>query len=119
MTEGFYHLQAFLKSSFIPLSTKNFYYAQNPFKICHESLPEVNFTNVSRAAFTGADLISAKRQSSHQCLFVLLGSASLKAAHKTLVKSTPGGDLSVAKRSGCFYALQHLNAIVLQCICLL
>jgi len=32
---------------------------------------------------------SAKRQSSHQCLSVLLGSARIKAACKTLVKSTP------------------------------
>jgi len=30
----------------------------------------------------------AKKQASHQFLFVLLGSSSAKAAHKTLVKST-------------------------------
>jgi len=35
-----------------------------------------------------ADPKSAKRQSSHQCLFALLGSAGVKAAGKTLVKST-------------------------------
>jgi len=40
-------------------------------------------------AFTGADPQSAKRQSSHQCHFVLLGYASVKAALKMLVKSTP------------------------------
>ncbi len=33
---------------------------------------------------------SAKRQSSHQYLFALLGSVCVKAAHRTLVKSTPG-----------------------------
>jgi len=32
---------------------------------------------------------SAKRQSSHQCIFVLLGSSQVKAACKMLVKSTP------------------------------
>jgi len=31
-----------------------------------------------------------KIQSSHQCLFALLGSADANAAHKTLVKLTPG-----------------------------
>jgi len=42
---------------------------------------EVNFTNIFAAVFIRADLKSAKRQSSHQCLFALLGSA----ARKTLV----------------------------------
>jgi len=37
-----------------------------------------------------ADPISAKRQSSYQCLFALVGSACLKAACKMLVKSTRG-----------------------------
>ncbi len=32
---------------------------------------------------------SAKIQSSHHCLFALLGSECAKAAHKMLVKSTP------------------------------
>jgi len=32
---------------------------------------------------------SAKRKSSHQCLFVLLGSLRIKASSKTLVKLTP------------------------------
>ncbi len=40
-------------------------------------------------AFTFKDSKSTKRHSSHQCLFVLLGSACIKAAHKTLVKLTP------------------------------
>jgi len=41
-------------------------------------------------AFTHADPKSAKRQSSYQCLFALLGSASTKVAHKMLVELTPG-----------------------------
>ncbi len=32
---------------------------------------------------------SEKRQSSYQCLFLLLGSASAKAARKTLMRLTP------------------------------
>jgi len=55
----------------------------------------VNFTNVSRAAFTSADPKSEKKQSSHQCLFVLTRSAGAKAALKTLVKSTPNGVLKM------------------------
>jgi len=39
--------------------------------------------------FTCADPKSAKRRSSHKCLFALLGFACAKAAHKMLVKSTP------------------------------
>jgi len=40
-------------------------------------------------AFTFEDPKSAKRQSRHQCLFVLLGSAQVKADCKMLLKSTP------------------------------
>jgi len=43
-----------------------------------------------RTTFTFADTKSAKIQSSHQCLFALLGSARVKAPRKTLVKSTLG-----------------------------
>jgi len=39
--------------------------------------------------FMCADPKSAKIQSSYKCLFVLLGSASIKAAHITLVNLTP------------------------------
>jgi hypothetical protein len=53
----------------------------------------VNFTNILPAAFGCADPKSAKRLSSHQCLFALLGSAHAKAARKTLVKLTPGSVL--------------------------
>ncbi len=42
-----------------------------------------------RKAFTLADPKSPKRHSSQQLMCVLLGSASVKAVHKTLVKSTP------------------------------
>ncbi len=41
------------------------------------------------STYLPADHKSAKRHSSHQCLFTLLGPACAKAAHKTLVKSTP------------------------------
>ncbi len=48
----------------------------------------VNITNVSRPAFACADINCAKRQSSHQCLFSLLGSLRAKAALKMLVNLT-------------------------------
>jgi len=41
------------------------------------------------AAFIRADAKSTKTQSSHLCLFALLGSLFAKGADKTLVKSTP------------------------------
>jgi len=41
-------------------------------------------------AFMRNDPKSAKRQSSHHCLFVHLGSVRVKATPKTLVKLTPG-----------------------------
>ncbi len=42
-----------------------------------------------QAAFMRAHLKIEKRQSSQQCIFVLLESSLIKAAHKMLVKSTP------------------------------
>ncbi len=39
--------------------------------------------------FKRPDPKSEKRQSSHQCLFALLGSALVKAVRKMLMKSTP------------------------------
>jgi len=42
------------------------------------------------AAFMIEDPKSSKRQSSYQCLFALLGSASAKDASKMLMISTPG-----------------------------
>jgi len=50
----------------------------------------VNSTVCLHVVFMCADPKSEKKQSRHQCLFALLGSACSKAAHKTLVKSTLG-----------------------------
>jgi len=50
----------------------------------------VNFTNILRAAFL---LISFRQKNTHklcQVFFELLGSASAKAAHRILLKLTPG-----------------------------
>jgi len=43
-----------------------------------------------RKAFMCPDPKRTKRQSSHQCLFALLGSASIKAACKMLMKLAQG-----------------------------
>jgi len=52
--------------------------------------PGVNFTSFLRAAFTLRDPESAKKiQLSHQYLFLLSGSASIKAGHRTLMKLSP------------------------------
>jgi hypothetical protein len=73
--------------------TVNLFCAFAYFGICaHKSCElniEVNFTSILQAVFTGEGPKSQKRQSSHQCVFALLGSARIKAARKTLVKSTP------------------------------
>jgi len=53
--------------------------------------PGDDFTNILRSAFTRATFTIPKVQkiqSSHQCLFALLGSALVKAEHKMLVKMT-------------------------------
>ena len=55
-----------------------------------KSTPGVNFTNVLRAAFTPADPESGKKLLDLTVFFALLGSAGAKAAHRTLMKSTPG-----------------------------
>jgi len=52
-------------------------------------IPGVNFINVLWAAFTCAYPKSIRIQSNPQYLFVLLGSTCSKAAHRTLMKSTP------------------------------
>ncbi len=52
--------------------------------------PGVDFINVQRTAFTLVDPESAKIQFSHQYLFMLLGSTSVKAVSRTLMKLTPG-----------------------------
>ena len=50
----------------------------------------VNFTNILCAAFTCADLKSAKRQSTKAALCALLGSACIKAVHKLVDEIDPG-----------------------------
>jgi hypothetical protein len=49
----------------------------------------VNFNNVLRAAFTNADPKSVAILLSCQYLFTLLGSESIKATRRTLMKLTP------------------------------
>ena len=49
-----------------------------------------NFINVLQAAFTCTDPISAKKTVKSSSFFALSGSASVKAAHRTLMKLTPG-----------------------------
>jgi len=52
--------------------------------------PFVNFINVLCTAFTFADPKSVKKsQLSHKYLFTLLGSASIKAVCRTLMKLSP------------------------------
>ncbi len=51
--------------------------------------PGVNFSNILQAAFTHADLKSAKKTVKLSVsLFALLGSALVKAARRTLIKLT-------------------------------
>ena len=62
-----------------------------PSPLLHFNFPSgVNFTNVLWAAFTCADPKSAKKLLNLTVFFALLGSARVKAAHRTLVKLTPG-----------------------------
>jgi len=59
--------------------------------------PGINICNILQAAFMQEDREDPKiekRRSSHRCLFALLGSACVKAASKTLVKLTPGLNLT-------------------------
>jgi len=58
-------------------------------KMLMKLTPWVNFTNIIHAASMHADPKSTKKQSSHQCLFSLLGSARKKSAQKMLMKLTP------------------------------
>ncbi len=50
----------------------------------------VNFSNVLRTAFTLADPKSAKKTVKLSVFFALSGSARVKAAHRMLMKLTPG-----------------------------
>ncbi len=52
----------------------------------------VNFTIVLRTAFALVDPERVRTQSSCQYLFTLLGSTMVKALHRMLMKSTPGGN---------------------------
>jgi len=51
--------------------------------------PGLNFINVLREAFTCADPKSIKK-TVKLSIFMLLGSTSVKAVHKTLMKLNPG-----------------------------
>jgi len=59
--------------------------------------PGVNYINVQSTAFTPVDPESAKIQLSHQYLFTLSGSTSVKAVHRMLMKLTPGHLLNARK----------------------
>jgi len=52
--------------------------------------PDVNFTNILWEDFKPEDPKSVNIQSSRLYLFALLGSDSINAAHKMLIKLTPG-----------------------------
>ncbi len=52
--------------------------------------PGLNFINVLCTAFTPADPKSIKDTNDLTVFFMLLGSTCTKAAHRTLVKLTPG-----------------------------
>jgi len=56
----------------------------------HVFLPGVDFTNILHKASALTDPKSAKNTVKLSVFFVLLGSVCLKAAHKTLIKLTPG-----------------------------
>ncbi len=58
-------------------------------------LPGVTFINVLPTAFALVDPESVRTQSSRQYHFTLLGSTSVKAVRRTLMKSTP--DLGVLR----------------------
>ncbi len=60
-----------------------------------KSIPGLNFINVLRAAFMLADLKRAKETVKLSAFFLaVLGSAGVKAAYRTLMKSKPGGNFT-------------------------
>jgi len=65
-----------------------------------KSHPGINFTNILHEACTSIDPKSEKKDWQLDCIFVLLGSAHVKALRKMLVKSTPDAD------SECCYLLK-------------
>jgi len=103
----FSNLSRFLSASRIARNNKKFWkklkkdWDKNHFQTCLSNFrkvhwrPGVNFTNVLRTAFTPVAPQSVRIQSSYQYLFRLLGSTSVKAVHKTLVKLSPGWGLEV------------------------
>jgi len=66
--------------------------------------PGANFINVLQAAFAQEDSKCAKRHSSHQCLFLILGPTSIKAVHKIRMKLTPE-----AEPIKLFYLIAHFS----------
>ena len=52
--------------------------------------PGFNLINILQAAFTRADPKSAKKTVKSSSFLRILGSASVKAAHRMLMKLTPG-----------------------------
>ncbi len=59
--------------------------------------PGVNFINVLQAAFAHADPKSVKETIKLSVFFALLGSASVKATRRTLIKLTPGRGVRTEK----------------------
>jgi len=56
----------------------------------------VNFINIQRAAFTNAKVPKVQKKTvSLSAFFVLSGSAHIKAAHRTLMKLTPGAEANI------------------------
>jgi len=68
----------------------------------------VNFINVLLTAFTLPDHKSVKKTVKLSIFFTLLGSTSVKAVRRTLMKLTPGVYVCVcACVLVCFFSLQH------------
>ena len=63
-----------------------------------KSTPHVNFINVFQAAFVSADPKSTKKTDNLSVFFALLGSARVKAARGTLMKSTLAFSLANSRR---------------------
>jgi len=61
------------------------------------------------AALTRKDPKSVKRQSSHLCLFALLGSSHIKAAPKMLMKLTPDARKNTGKSSSFKMQFRKIN----------
>jgi len=79
-----------------------------------EVTPGVDFINVLRAALARADPKSTKNTVKSSGFFALLGSSCVKAAHRTLLKFTPGANTTkkFTPSLGIPYSIQ-LNSIYL------